>query len=676
MTMLVDDVNDNQMEIKQSARNARLKTKVPRIKPLFVQPSSFSTNRNDTIDLTLVDDEKTSGIKNAVGPVQNQNKYNKTPSSPTLDFKSLKTKKYRQVKKDKGSLTTKVCKKGIKSTLNDQRQILEKENDQWIDKYKPNTIDSLQKGINKKKISDIENWMINAIKKHNVKNRVLLLTGPSGVGKSTVVEVLSKELNIDIRKWRDNVSDGALDFKGWERLRLFSQDHGRSNSSSMDNFNFGQPRRISQTEDLRRFLIRSKRYQALNLVQVSNNNKSNNNDKDIRLAAKATILPSIILLDYLPSPNKNNSYEALHNVMNDFLKYKKGSPLIIVYSGSNGSHPTPSELKKVFSSEFLSSNVVHEIQCRPVSKSGVKRVLKQISDNEHLTFSDSVYENIIEQSNGDLRHGIILLQYCVNADNMKLDKAKTLYHSFLNTNRNTKQINNAQVLNNGNNINRKNGIGKSKDMAYDMLHNIGKLLYAKREEETRQLKYDPDTVLSSIGMDPMLIGSFLSQNAPSFYSDIDELGELSSLLSDIECLSIHERQISFGHGQLSKSERQPISSCLVSRAVSTTNLNPAKWKFTKIVRPQMLGIEQNIKNNLALLSTTFGYTVVSDELRTDTLPHLAKIVRSNYKNHFQLNRCQESVLNQLSCYRGIHDLRYSSRIGTLNNEGLIVGRWE
>ena len=177
-------------------------------------------------------------------------------------------------------------------------------------------------------------------------------------------------------------------------------------------------------------------------------------------------------------------------------------------------------------------------------------------------------------------------------------------------------------------------------------------------------------------MDPMLIGSFLSQNAPSFYSDIDELGELSSLLSDIECLSIHERQISFGHGQLSKSERQPISSCLVSRAVSTTNLNPAKWKFTKIVRPQMLGIEQNIKNNLALLSTTFGYTVVSDELRTDTLPHLAKIVRSNYKNHFQLNRCQESVLNQLSCYRGIHDLRYSSRIGTLNNEGLIVGRWE
>ena len=81
----------------------------------------------------------------------------------------------------------------------------------------------------------------------------------------------------------------------------------------------------------------------------------------------------------------------------------------------------------------------------------------------------------------------------------------------------------------------------SKDIAYDMLHNIGKLLYAKREEGTRNLQYDPDVVISSTGMNPMLVGSFLSQNAGSFYSDIDDLGELSSLLSDVDLLSQNER---------------------------------------------------------------------------------------------------------------------------------------
>ena len=649
-TVVHNTINNNNNNKKKKYKRRKVTNQ------LFVQPTRDSNgSAQTTTTTTTTNNNKT-----------NYN-YKKTSTSPKINFKNLPKMKYRRVEK----------KKKTPSMTTENVAIENVKNDQWIDKYKPNTIDLLKNGVNKKKVTVIENWILNAVQRKNVANRVLLLTGPSGVGKSTIVDVLSQELNINIREWRDNASDGTLDFKGWERLRLFSKGtgHNNNNNNSMSNISYGQARRIPQTEDLRRFLVRSKRYQALNLVPVqTNSSRSNNNNNNNNNNARSSSSSSIILLEYLPSPNKNNSYDALHNVLNEFLKYKKGSPLIIVYSGSNGSHPAPSELKKVFSSEFLSSNAVKEIQCRPIPTSGMKRVLKEIASCEKLEFDSSVYENIVEQSNGDLRHGIILLQYYAIAGKINLKEVNDLYDSSLKTNRNNDRKKKRKDENT--NVTTKS---TSKDIAYDMLHNIGKLLYAKREEGTRNLQYDPDVVISSTGMNPMLVGSFLSQNAGSFYSDIDDLGELSSLLSDVDLLSQNEREISFGHGQISKSESQPISSSLVARAISTTNLKPAKWKFTRIVRPQTIGIEQNVKNNLSTISTTFGNTTLSEELRTDILPHLAKMIKntsSYYSNTLRINNQQERMLKQLSLYRGMHDPGYSTRIGTLDDAGEVVGRWK
>ena len=76
--------------------------------------------------------------------------------------------------------------------------------------------------------------------------------------------------------------------------------------------------------------------------------------------------------------------------------------MIIIYSGCDGTQPSPSEMKKVFSQSFLASNAVKEIQCRPVANTGMKRVLKNIGASENLHLDATSYDSIIEQANGDL----------------------------------------------------------------------------------------------------------------------------------------------------------------------------------------------------------------------------------------------------------------------------------
>ena len=155
-------------------------------------------------------------------------------------------------------------------------------------------------------------------------------------------------------------------------------------------------------------------------------------------------------------------------------------------------------MKKVFSQSFLASNAVKEIQCRPVANTGMKRVLKNIGASENLHLDATSYDSIIEQANGDLRHAIISLQHATSS-NVVLPGFGTF------RNRNSKK----KTSNAASSRQKEPGCDEdSKDRKYDMLHSIGKLLYAKRDVGTSKLQYDPDKLTSSIGMDATLLASF------------------------------------------------------------------------------------------------------------------------------------------------------------------------
>lgn len=548
--------------------------------------------------------------------------------------------------------------------------------EQWNFKYMPQNISELEKGVNKKKVEEVKGWLTSAFGRGKNNTNVLILYGPPGIGKSTMIRVIAKEMNIELREWKDSESDGSLGYHEWQRKMTFMKATGVNRHEQT------VAPRVSQVDDLKRFLFRSKQLAPLRLVSTGMNRMKISSNASSAFS-RSSSSNSLILLESLPSPGKSDSFESLHAVLQQFLKIsnqntKKTSPMVVVFSGRSGGAPSPAELAKVFSAQFLESELVHQVQCRPVPPTSLRRVLTMICKTEKLPASfqgkrkgrgkgqragsHSPLDSIVERSNGDLRHAIISLQFIATGIRKDVFTANMTEPTTSNTD-----------------VDRSNTTGK--DDFIDLLHNIGKLLYAKRipcsagalpNEQAKlsrlPLKDNPDHVVRRIGMDPSMLGAFVSQNAPSFYTDISELSEMMSALSDADVLGTYEND----RKSLSKTSTAVTSSmALIGRAVSHTNIHPAPNSYRQIVRPQVLGVVKNSKENKEKLRAALPGRLVNSSLCTQIIPYIALI---NSQQHSGCNSdAVVSLSGQSASFK--NDEYYGRRIGTFNDNGKSVGAW-
>jgi cell cycle checkpoint protein len=73
----------------------------------------------------------------------------------------------------------------------------------WTEKYGPASLEEL--AVHKKKVSDVRAWLEDVFSGRGRK-RLLLLKGPAGSGKTTVMSLLAKELGIDMHEWKNPTS--------------------------------------------------------------------------------------------------------------------------------------------------------------------------------------------------------------------------------------------------------------------------------------------------------------------------------------------------------------------------------------------------------------------------------------------------------------------------------------
>ena len=66
--------------------------------------------------------------------------------------------------------------------------------------------------MNKRKISDARTWLTEAFTAHAGQGRILLLSGPSGAGKTAVVRLLAAEMNAQIHEWINPVNQTRAAF--------------------------------------------------------------------------------------------------------------------------------------------------------------------------------------------------------------------------------------------------------------------------------------------------------------------------------------------------------------------------------------------------------------------------------------------------------------------------------
>lgn len=76
----------------------------------------------------------------------------------------------------------------------------------WAERFGPSNLEEL--GVHKKKVTDVRNWLDNVMG-GQMRQRLLILKGAAGTGKTTTVQLLAKDMGCDVLEWRNPVGSVA-----------------------------------------------------------------------------------------------------------------------------------------------------------------------------------------------------------------------------------------------------------------------------------------------------------------------------------------------------------------------------------------------------------------------------------------------------------------------------------
>ncbi|KFY33734.1 hypothetical protein V494_07368 [Pseudogymnoascus sp. VKM F-4513 (FW-928)] len=118
----------------------------------------------------------------------------------------------------------------------------------WADRFAPMDLEEL--AVHKKKVSDVGTWL-DAVIGGKLRQRLLILKGAAGTGKTTTVQLLAKSMGAEILEWRNPAGSIASDegfvsmaaqfeeFMGrggkFGQLDIFSEDEPAAPSTSREN---------------------------------------------------------------------------------------------------------------------------------------------------------------------------------------------------------------------------------------------------------------------------------------------------------------------------------------------------------------------------------------------------------------------------------------------------------
>ncbi|KAK9720091.1 RFC checkpoint protein Rad17 [Basidiobolus ranarum] len=392
------------------------------------------------------------------------------------------------------------------------------------EKYQPKNEEEI--AVSKKKLSQVRSWVDSALDPGTThSNRMLVLTGPPGTGKTAVVKLLSEEINFEIIEWINPI---------W---------------TSRGSFDPEEPSRAIDTFE--EFLIRSNKYPTLSLQEETSTPHCDDSRKKIVVIEDIPLLSS--------ATNKQHFHRALEKYI---LSPRYHYPLILIISDTFVRNDTDSyngRFNQDFTSvctiippSILKSPFVQRISFNLIAPTFLKKALKRILDLEYSQSSHQLDTNevdaIVAQSNGDIRNALNGLQFICLGDQMprsigitiKDSKGKTKFDK-------TKDPNSVPLF--------------SKESNLNLFHAVGKVLYNKRIDRTAgsgsnkksiarewelpshlkhhsrcNLESNPDIVLDQVPVDPDVFTSFLHQNYLGFYNDIDECVNASEYMSSSDYL--------------------------------------------------------------------------------------------------------------------------------------------
>eukprot|EP00977_Amphora_coffeiformis_P001777 scaffold353_cov185-Amphora_coffeaeformis.AAC.5 len=421
-----------------------------------------------------------------------------------------------------------------KSRLKDPQPSSDESTRMWIDKYAPNK--SMDVVVAPKKTKEVQAWLEEALFPGNPK--FLILVGSPGIGKSTLVQCLAKEMNLQVVEWRESVS------AAWQ-----PNNHGDAST-----IEYESP--IQSFED---FLTQNTvGYNSLSLQGDS----SPRGQRQKQQSQKK----NIILLQDLPYCHGFEAEGRLRESLTSFARTSMAPTVLIFSDVAEGKH-RQGDLEKLVDPSVLYSQLVRIMTLPGATKARMKKCIEAVAKAEGLKLNAALQEDLHVQSGGDIRHALMTLQF-----DMAVGTGRG-------------------------GGNEKSSSTGQRDQRLSAFHALGKLLYAKRDESKKEpnhdrapLQFDPEHIVEESGMEVSRVMEFVRHSGPEFFTDVDELCGAWAHLSDAS-LWMNNRGLANHGSDPSTIYPTLYASSLTGRTVASHNRHPAESKFRQLAAPPVWSIQ-------------------------------------------------------------------------------------
>jgi cell cycle checkpoint protein len=98
----------------------------------------------------------------------------------------------------------------LKGARPPQDPMLDDDQRPWSERFGPLSLDELV--VHKKKVTDVRRWLEDVMA-GRMRQRLLILKGAAGTGKTTTVRLLAKDMRCELLEWRNPTTSGGLGFQ-------------------------------------------------------------------------------------------------------------------------------------------------------------------------------------------------------------------------------------------------------------------------------------------------------------------------------------------------------------------------------------------------------------------------------------------------------------------------------
>ena len=410
----------------------------------------------------------------------------------------------------------------------------------WVVQFGPSSLDEL--AVHKRKVGDVRNWLETAY--NGKRQKVLILKGAAGTAKTTTIEMLAKDMGINITEWK-NTAGSDLTSEGSMSSSLQFEDFvGRAGSSG------GLTLSISGQEG-----------------EIHNQ----------RLAdeARTTEGRQLLLIEEFPNTFSRTSLalQSFRSAISQYLasptiSHGTPTPIVIVISETLLSTSTAAAdsftAHRLLGPELLNNPWLDTIEFNAIAPTILTKALEGIVVKEarrsgrRKTPGPLVLKRIAET--GDIRSAVSSLEFlCLRGDDGDTWSSKVTFTK-------TKKVKGESALTKAEEealkliSNRENSLG--------IFHSVGKIVYNKRQEPKRGTilahpppwlpqhrrnkipETDVDRLIDELGTDATTYVAALHENyvlsccCTSSEDSLDSISGCIDSISDADLLSLD--RFSFG----------------------------------------------------------------------------------------------------------------------------------